>query len=112
VKITSAYRLRRLANVVEYMVVRAHGNGLRTDPLISEWETKVCRYNWHSTGSRGWPFPMLKYKIYICQIKYTEAILSTSTGKLLWSDAKMLTALLGQILQNVLRLSYDNVTKK
>ena len=24
--------------------------------------TKVCRYNWHSAGSRGWPFPMLKYK--------------------------------------------------
>ena len=24
-------------------------------------ETTVCRYNWHSTGSLGWPFPMLKY---------------------------------------------------
>jgi len=24
--------------------------------------TKVCRYNWHSAGSLGWPFPMLKYK--------------------------------------------------
>ena len=23
---------------------------------------KVCRYNWHSAGSPGWPFPMLKYK--------------------------------------------------
>ena len=34
------------------------------------------RYNWHSAGSLGWPFPMLKYK-YILQIKYTEAILST-----------------------------------
>jgi len=21
--------------------------------------TKVCRYNWHSAGSLGWPFPML-----------------------------------------------------
>ena len=23
--------------------------------------TKVRRYNWHSAGSRSWPFPMLKY---------------------------------------------------
>jgi len=30
----------------------------------------------------GWPFPMLKYN-YIFQIKYTEAILSDSTRKLL-----------------------------
>ena len=29
-------------------------------------------YNWHSAGSLGWPFPMLKCK-YIFQIKYTEA---------------------------------------
>jgi len=36
---------------------------------------KVCRYNWHSPRSLGWPFPMLKYT-YIFQIKYTEAILS------------------------------------
>jgi len=49
--------------------------------------TKVCRYNWHSAGSLGWPFPMLKYK-YIFQIKYTEAILSKSTRKLLWFDYK------------------------
>ena len=34
---------------------------------------KVCRYNWHSAGSLGWPFTMLKYK-YISQIKHTEAI--------------------------------------
>ena len=31
---------------------------------------KVCRYNWHSAGSLGWPFPMPKYK-YIFQIQYT-----------------------------------------
>jgi len=43
----------------------------------------VCRYNWHDAGSLGWPFPMLKYK-YIFQIKYTEAILSNSTRKLLY----------------------------
>ena len=51
-------------------------------PLMPE-ETKVCRYNWHSAGSLDWPFTMLKYE-YIFQIKYTEAILSNSTQKLLW----------------------------
>jgi len=52
----------------------------------------MCRYNWHSAGSLGWPFPMLKYK-YISQIKYTEAILSNSTRKLLWFEiTKMLIA--------------------
>ena len=38
----------------------------------------------------GWPFPMLKYK-YISQIKYTEAVWSNSTQKLLWFEiCKML----------------------
>ena len=38
----------------------------------------------------GWLFPMLKYK-YIFQIKYTEAILSNGTRKLLWLETnKML----------------------
>ena len=33
----------------------------------------MCRYNWHSSGSPGWPFPVLKYKYkYIFQAKYTE----------------------------------------
>jgi len=42
----------------------------------------------------AWPFPMLKYK-YIFQIKYTEAVLSNSTRKLLWYDiTKMLIAVL------------------
>jgi len=45
----------------------------------------VCRYNWHSAGFLGWPFPMLKYK-YIFQIKYTETILLNSTRKLLWFE--------------------------
>jgi len=54
--------------------------------------TKVCRYNWHSAGSLGWPFPMIKYK-HIFQKKYTEAILSNSTRKLLRCDiTKMLIA--------------------
>ena len=39
--------------------------------------TKVCRYKWHSAGSLGWPFPMLKHK-FIFQIKYTEAVLSNN----------------------------------
>jgi len=42
----------------------------------------VCRYYWHSAGSLSWPFPVLKYE-YIFQIKYTEAIFSNSTRKLL-----------------------------
>jgi len=42
-------------------------------------------YIWHSAGSQGWPLPMLKYKN-IFQIKYTEAILSNSTRKLLWFE--------------------------
>jgi len=55
---------------------------------------KVCRYNWHSAGSLGWTFSMLKYK-YIFQIKYTQAILSNSTGKLsLFEISKMLIAVL------------------
>ena len=53
---------------------------------------KVRRYNWHSAGSLGWPFPMLKYW-YIFQMKYTEAILSNITRKLLWFEiTKMLIA--------------------
>jgi len=56
------------------------------------WGTKVCRYNWHSAGAVGWPFPLLKYK-YILKIKYTKAILSNSTRKLLWFEiTKMLIA--------------------
>ena len=52
----------------------------------------VCRYNWHSAGSLGWPFSMLKYK-YIFHMKYTEAVLSNSTRKLLsFKITKMLTA--------------------
>jgi len=40
----------------------------------------------------GWPFSVLKCK-YVSQIKYTETILSNSTGKLLWFEiTKMLIA--------------------
>ena len=59
-----------------------------------EWGTKVRRYNWHSAGSLGWQFPMLKYN-YIIRIQYTEAMLSNSTRKLLrFEITKMLMAVL------------------
>jgi len=50
--------------------------------------------HWHSSGSLGWPFPMLKYK-YIFELKYTEAIISNSIRKLLWFEiSKKLVAIL------------------
>ena len=56
--------------------------------------TEVCRNNWHSAGSMGWPFPVLEYT-YFFQLKYTEAILSTSTRQLLWLKiSKMVIAVL------------------
>jgi len=46
----------------------------------------------------GWPFLMLKYK-HIFQVKYTKAILSNSTPKLLWFEiSKMLTALKNKLV--------------
>ena len=41
--------------------------------------TNVCRYNWHTAGSLGWPIPVLKYK-YIFEVKYTETILFDQTA--------------------------------
>jgi len=62
------------------------------DELDRRKGTKVRRYNWHSAGSLGWPFPTLKYK-YIFPIKYTETFLSNRTRKLLWFEiVKMLIA--------------------
>jgi len=49
------------------------------------WVVLKKSNNWHSAGSLGWPFPVLKYK-YIFQIKYTEAILLNSTRKLFWFE--------------------------
>ena len=43
----------------------------------SLYGTKVCRYNWHSAGSTGWPFAVLKCK-YIFQIKCTTTNTTTS----------------------------------
>jgi len=56
----------------------------------------MCRYSWHSAGSLGWPFPLLKYKC-IFQVKYTEAILSNSTRKLLWFEISKMTIAVLQI---------------
>jgi len=54
---------------------------------------KVRRYNWHSAGSLGWPFPVQIYQYIFFQIEYTEAILSNSTRKqLLFEITKMLIA--------------------
>jgi len=53
---------------------------------------RVCQYNWHSAGSLGWPFPMLKYK-YIFQIKNMEAIFFTQHSETVWFEInKMLIA--------------------
>jgi len=49
---------------------------------LKQYATKVCRHNWHSAGSLGWPSAVLKYK-YIFQTKYAEAVLSNSIRKLL-----------------------------
>ena len=43
--------------------------------------TKVCRYSWHSAGSPGGPFSVLKYKRIFFEIKHTEAVISNSTRK-------------------------------
>jgi len=67
-----------------------HAAYVTTSRLYSDRE--VCRYGWHNAGSMGRPFPTLNYK-YIFQIKYTKAILSNSTRKLLWFKiTKMLIA--------------------
>ena len=58
----------------------------RQSRALNIWGTKVCRYNWHSAGSLSWSFISVFF-----QIKYTEAIFSNITGKLLWFEiTKML----------------------
>jgi len=43
---------------------------------------KVSRYNWHSGGSPGWSFSVLKHKHkHVFRIKYTEAVLSNILAK-------------------------------
>jgi len=40
---------------------------------------EVCRYNWRSAGSLGWPFPMLQYK-YIFQKNTRKQFYQTTLG--------------------------------
>jgi len=49
--------------------------------------TKVCRYNWHSAVTVGWPFP-----IYFSNKIYTKQFLSNSTRK--WLCFEKLIAVL------------------
>jgi len=71
---------------------------------------KLCRYNWHSAGSMGWPFPMLKYE-YIFQIKHTDAILSNSTRKLLCFEiCKMLITVLKKYISCVICYNFPHLS--
>jgi len=84
-------RNRTLTSLIFYPHVYQQSNEPHL-PFTPQQGTKACRYNWHSAGSVGWPFPMQKYKN-IFQIKYTEAILSNITRKPLWFQiSKMLIA--------------------
>ena len=50
-------------------------------PLVAYSEPALCRYNWRSAGSLGWPFPKLHY---IFRIKYTsQTVERITTYKLL-----------------------------
>jgi len=57
---------------------------------------------WHSAGSLGSPFPMLKYK-YIFQIKHAAAILSKCPRKLLWFETITITN------HNGFRVQFDKI---
>ena len=82
----------KIANTTKICLLpNCHAGTTKLCPLLHR-EQKCGRYNWHGAGSLGWPFPMLKYK-YIFQIKYTEAILSNSSRKLLrFEISRMLIA--------------------
>ena len=54
--------------------------------LWSLWGTKVCRYNWHSAGSLGCPFPMLKYKYIFLKQNIRKQFYQTALGKLIWFE--------------------------
>jgi len=70
-------------------------------------EPALCRYNRHSAGSPGWPFPVLKYK-YISRTKYTEAILSSASARKLlrFEITKMLIAVYCVIIRIFGKLSF------
>jgi len=71
--------------------------------LYQVQRAKVCRYNWHSAGSIGWPFPVLKYKYIFAQTKCMVAILSNSTQKQLWFA---ISRILIAVLKNRLIVSF------
>jgi len=52
----------------------------------------VCRYDWHSAGSLGWPFPMEKYKYttYFSNKIFGSCFIKSSTRKLLWFEISIL----------------------
>ena len=84
-------RVRRLHDHVRHLVRldAVKTTRTRTDEAIRNERVPTQPAQW---ASLGWPFPARKYK-YIFQIKYTEAILSNSTRKLLsFEIAKMLIA--------------------
>jgi len=90
---TNSQQVRNESNaLLQYIYNKPYNKSNESNKCSNFIGTKVCRCNWHIAGSLGWPFPMLKYK-YIFQIKYTEAILSNSSRKLLWFEiSKMLIA--------------------
>ena len=88
--------------------IASHFRSVWPDNWRSRQGTKVCRYNWHSAGSLGRLFPILKYK-YISRIKYTETILSDSTRKLLWFEiTKMPIAVYRKQIYRVARYNFQH----
>jgi len=47
-------RAQQISYYTSYLGVKLHVSGIT-------YGTKVHRYNWHSAGSLGWPFPVPKY---------------------------------------------------
>ena len=52
----------------------------------------MCRYNWHSAGSLGWPFPVLKYKYIFSNKIYGSNFIKQQSGTVRFEIAKMLIA--------------------
>ena len=75
---------------------------------VSDMPQRVAYGTIQCCGSLVWPFTMLKYKQFIFRIKYTEAVLSDSTRKLLWFE---ITELLIAVLKKkiiIYRVIYCN----
>ena len=65
---------RRTSTHVSYVYTHARAHG-RTTPKHNSSSSIYTEQKWHSAGSEGWPFPLLKYKYIFFQIKITEAML-------------------------------------